>query len=209
MTRHAAGPIDSIAELADYAREAIVRGAESARHPFHTPVLVTVEPNGEPAARTVVLRVGDPADGLLLCHTDSRSPKLRDIAHQPLVVWVFYDAEARLQVRARCLATVHTDDALADERWAASSLSSRRCYLGPRPPGTPSSEPSANLPADVRTRVPDEARAATGRGNFAVIRGEIMEVDVLHLHHAGHRRALFSLGRDTKPVRWTGTWIEP
>ena len=49
-------------------------GAKRGVHPFHTPVLATIN-GGDPDLRTVVLRQAVEKQRLLLCHTDVRSPK--------------------------------------------------------------------------------------------------------------------------------------
>ncbi|MEM9253633.1 MAG: hypothetical protein AAGB29_14915, partial [Planctomycetota bacterium] len=120
------------------------------------------------------------------------SPKAAQLADHPRAVWCFYDAGAKLQLRCLGQTTVHVDDALADERWQASALSSRRCYLAPHPPGEPSDAPSPNLPEAVRGRVPDADETKPGRAHFAVIRTVIDRLDWLYLAHDGHRRARFT-----------------
>lgn len=168
----------------------LAEGAARGRSAFHTPVLATVSAAGEPEARTVVLRGADRGDRRLICHTDARSPKTASVEHGPWGAWMFYDAENRVQVRARTRMQVHRDDALADRQWEATGLSSRRCYLAPAVPGAPTAdgEPSPNLPPTVRGRVPEVQETLAGRANFAVLSGLVVALDVLHLHHAGHVR---------------------
>lgn len=180
-------------------------GAAKARHGFHQPVLATTAPDGTPHARTVVLRVASRAEGFVACHTDARSPKLLHLRTNPIAAWVFYTPARRIQVRATGIATIHTDDAIADEHWRKSPTRSRRCYAAPRTPGTESDHPSPNLPDALTAREPTPEESEAGRGNFAVLRCAIQHIDYLELHHDGHVRAEFSRVGDA----WQGVWTEP
>ena len=188
---------------------------ESAKHPFHLPTLCTVDPDQHPAARVVVLRRVEPGTHELICHTDRRAPKIAELRANPATAWLFYDGPAKLQLRVTGRSSVHTDDALADAQWDASTLSSRRCYLAPAAPGdavlddagNESATPSPNLPEALRHRVPTAAEAAPGRVNFAVIRTVVQRFDALVLHHAGHRRAEF-LFTPTQEPPTVARWLE-
>ena len=176
--------------------ERLAEGAARGRHAFHTPVLASVGLDGVAAARTVVLRGCDPGKRRLLCHSDARAPKIAELLAQPDAAWLFYDKEAKLQIRASATHTVHRVDALADRQWEATGASSRRCYLAPATPGTVTADggPSPNLPPTVRGRVPEPEETLPGREHFAVIAGQVLSLDVLHLHHAGHVRVSVAFG---------------
>lgn len=193
--------------------EAFARGVDSAKHGFHTPVLITSATDGTPTGRTVVLRAAEADSMTLTCHTDRRAPKIDELSRSPATCWVFYDAPSKIQVRAFGGAAVHTDDALADDRWRLSSLSSRRCYLAPAVPGDATEHPSANLPGHLRDRVPTDAESQDGRQQFAVIRAAIQRMDVLLLHRTGHVRVEFTIDRNVTAedtdASWIGTWLEP
>ena len=118
--------------------------------------------------------------------------------------WLFYDPDVRIQLRVRTRATVHHDDAVADARWLASSLSSRRCYLAPHPPGTELPGFDPNLPVEARSAVPSEAVLEAGRRNFAAIVAAIESLESLHLDSTGHRRARF-VYEQGRPV--SGVWL--
>lgn len=175
---------------------ALARAAGRSRDGWHTPTLCTVTPAGEPAARTVVLRDADRAARRLVCHTDRRSPKVAEIERAPAVVWMFYDAARKTQLRVRAEARVRTTGEAADARWSASRLSSRRCYLAPYAPGEPvppaHEGPHPNLPDHLTARDPTEAETAPGRDRFAVIDTTVRSMDWLYLKHDGHRRARFA-----------------
>ena len=177
-----------------------------ARDPFHTPVLGTVQAeDGQCGLRTVVLRRAEKARRRLVCHTDLRSSKIADLRHMSRASWLFYDRDARLQVRACGAVSLHTDDELADEQWRAARLSSRRCYLAEPGPGRVLDGPEVTLPADLADRVPTEAEANEGRANFAVIACIVDAIDCLMLQYRGHRRLRFTWQSD----RWLGRWMAP
>lgn len=165
-------------------------GAGSARSPFHTAVLGTVE-DGGPRLRTVVLRAADREAGRVLCHTDVRSAKVRQIGDDAPVSWLLYDPERKVQLRLEGRARVHADDALADVRWRASAAGSRRCYLVEPGPGAVLDAAGSTLPQGLRERRPEPGETEPGRGNFAVVAGDIELIDWLHLTADGHRRARF------------------
>lgn len=177
-----------------------------ARDPFHTPVFGTVQAgDGECGLRTVVLRRAEASLRRLVCHTDLRSSKIADLRRRPRASWLFYDPEARLQVRARGPVTLHTDDDLAEDQWRAARLSSRRCYLSAPGPGRALAGPEGTLPADLADRVPTEAEAAEGRANFAVVACIVDAIDCLMLRYQGHRRLCFSWDGG----EWLGRWVAP
>lgn len=175
----------------------LVRATKDRRHAFRTPVFCTVDAqDGSPRARTVVLRHADPEALVLRCHTDRRSAKVREIEREPMVVWLFYDAAARVQLRIRARATVHLDGEVFEDAWQRTALMSRRCYLAPHEPGMPAEKPSANLPDDAIDSEPSLERSEDGRANFAVVQTRVLSMDWLWLRHDGHRRAAFVWNED-------------
>lgn len=174
------------------------------QHAFHTPTFVSLDVDGAPVARTVVMRAVSTERAEIRCHTDRRSPKIREITRDPRVSWHFYAPELKLQLRLKASATAHFDDQVADDAWAKSSLSSRRCYLAPSSPGAECAQPSPNLPEHLLGRVPTLEESLPGRENFSVISTTVDEMDWLWLAADGHRRARF-MRVDTE---WRGSWLE-
>ncbi len=191
----------SLPDLYALAWAALGRGVGERAHPFHTATLATVH-NGRPQARTVVLRLADEPSRTLLCHCDRRSPKARE-ANGP-VQWHVYDRGLKLQVRLEAEGEVLTDGDLFEARWAATPPGGRAAYRVELAPGTPAAEPP---PAG--TCEPGEA----GRQNFAVIRTVVRRMDILWLHHAGHRRVEAELapasGADKITPRPRLRWLQP
>jgi hypothetical protein len=159
----------------------LARGVADRRSPFHTPTLATRGPDGAPALRTVVLRAFDPATRRLRIHTDRRSAKAAGIAAEPRVALHGYDAGAQVQLRMGGVASLHLDDAVADEAWAGSRAMSRMIYATPHAPGDPVAEP-----------LPSPVDAEGGRNNFCAVLLRIDTLDVLLLAASGHRRVRFA-----------------
>lgn len=209
---------DHLEELLQQCWCYLEEGAGSARSPFHTAVLGTVE-DGAPRLRTVVLRAADREAGRVLCHTDARSAKARQIGDDAPASWLLYDPGRKVQLRLEGRARVHADDALADERWRASSAGSRRCYLVEPGPGAVLERAGSTLPQGLRERRPEAGETEPGRENFAVVAAGIELIDWLQLTADGHRRARFrhvGRGDGGGPDRghdcgrgWAGDWMAP
>ncbi len=183
-----------LADIPALAWAMLADGAASGRAAFHTPVLATLGDRG-PEARTVVLRAAEPDTRVVVCHTDQRSPKVAELDSRPVVAWVFYDREAKIQLRLRGHATLHHRDELAAARWHASRPGSRTCYQNPYAPGAGVGAPELALPD------PD----SDGYANFTVVQCTVDDMDWLYLHAAGHRRARF----EWRSGRWHGRWVAP
>jgi pyridoxine/pyridoxamine 5'-phosphate oxidase len=170
------------------------QGAMRADDPFHTPVLATIDAEGMPTGRTVVLRRVEAAERWVIAHTDMRSPKVQELRDSGVATWVFYDPHRRLQFRITGPTTIHHNDALANAQWESSKPMSRLCYLHADAPGAPIDS--------TRTTEP----LSDGRANFGVVRTTVERIDWLWLNHAGHRRLQMSFDDQS---RMTARWIAP
>ena len=181
--------------------------AKDRRHGFHVPALASIGRDGSPQARSVVLRRVLRETGELHFHTDLRSPKVAEIAVDPRIAWLLYDAGRRLQLRIEAEAVVVRDGPRVDEAWARSALSSRRCYLAPHAPGEIAEEWIANIPAALVARVPTEEESAAGRVHFGLIVTKATSIEWLFLASEGHRRARFTIDEDR--ISWSARWLAP
>jgi hypothetical protein len=181
-----AGRIESLQLI----ERACWQGLEQAPHAhddgWRTPVLATV--SGETAdARTVVLREVDTAARTLVFFTDSRSPKVSQIAQRPRGTLLAWSARRGWQLRLAVRLRVSTESLETASRWARLKLSpAADDYLSPLPPGTP-----------VDRYLPDRS----SRSHFAVLIAAVDAVDWLELHPDGHRRARFDAGG--------ARWLQP
>lgn len=176
------------------------QGATSRHSPMHTPVVGTADGD----LRVMVLREYDPVTRVLRFHTDARSPKVAAIASDSLVNVLFYDAEARVQIRAKGTGRIEAHGSVVDAAWAASTPFAKRCYLSESPPSADSDRPVSGLPEWVEGITPTEEQVAPGRENFAVLLIELTDFDWLHLANSGHRRARFNFvsGASEPEANW-------
>ena len=182
-----------------------IRGAADRRSPFHTPAVGTVDRDGAPDARVMVLRQVDRIAGSFRFHTDRRAAKVDQLARSGRVAIIGYDTRAKIQLRASGIAAIATQGAPVDEAWAATSLSARRCYLADPAPGSVASGPTSGLPKAFETALPDIAASEAGRPNFAILIATIDRFEWLQLAATGHRRAAFTRDGDA----WHGMWLVP
>lgn len=174
-------------------------GAERGRSPFHVPALATVDGQGRPRLRTVVLRAADAGAGTLRFHCDARSDKARAIAGGSGAALHVYDAQTKLQVRIEGSARLHHGDAVAAAAWAGSRAMSRVCYGIAPAPGTTLEEGGAYLMPE------EDPDGRIGRENFCAVVVRAVFLDLLYLDRRGHRRAEYRRDGDA----WTGRWVVP
>lgn len=199
--------LETFDQIVDDIFERLKQGARQRRSPFHTPVVGT----GEGAMRIMVLRDVERDAARLRFHTDVRSPKVEAIRQAPgKVGLLFYDPEAKLQLRARGHAVIETDSDFVDEVWQQSTTFARRCYLAEAAPGVPVEAPMSGLPQWAEGITPTEAQVAPARANFAALMIELQEIDWLYLANSGHRRALFTrVANANEHKGWQGQWRVP
>lgn len=181
----------------------LVRGGADRRSPMHTPVVASVDADGLPSTRVMVLRKADPVHGTLRFHTDARSPKVRQLDGKPVSV-LAYHAQENVQLRISGVARIGRDDAEVDGIWNQSTLFARRCYLAQQAPGTPLPGPASGLPEWIEGLQPTAEQIAPARPNFAVLWVGVTAIDWLHLANSGHRRAVFR-----SDDGWAGAWVTP
>ena len=186
-------------DLAGFERAAwrmMARGVADRRHGFHTPTVSTVDGNGRPDARTVVLRAVDEEWRTLRFHTDRRAAKVAQLRALPHAMIVLYDKNAKLQVRVIGKAELHdVNSEIGIAAWSATRSFSRECYRVEPAPG------SAILHGGDFSFAEPSEDGENGRDDFlaVVIRAE--SVEALYLASVGHRRARFADGK--------GEWLVP
>ena len=164
-------------------------GVAHSHHPARNANLATVDKNGLPKVRTVVLRRADQNQSELDVHTDLRSDKISDLRANPVASLLFWLPDQRLQLRLSCQVAIESGSTVRD-LWNKVPQHSRVAYGSTPPPGTPID----NALSYERVPNPDD---------FAVLVCQINEIDVLHLGD-DHRRARYTKKRD-----WDGEWLAP
>ena len=159
------------------------RASLDRHHDWRTPVLASVDPDGLPDARTVVLRQADALAGQLTFYTDSRSPKVAQLLAQDSAMLVFWSSRLSWQLRVRVVCTVITAGPEVEALWQGVKQSAAAGdYLSPLAPG-------AVLPPDRGTADAADASVPAPTHSFAVLRAQVLQMDWLELSREGHRRA--------------------
>lgn len=199
-----AGKWDTLETVLSEVWSMLGRGVSDFNDPFHWPVLAT-RARGGSSLRTVILRQFMLPERVLVCHTDARAEKVREISNSAGVSWLFYHPKEKVQLRISGQATLHADDQFANDQWTATRITSRLNYCAEQPPGTPVDMPSYGLPDLLRNKVPSLLDSERYRKNFVVIACRIDSMDWLMLRVLGNLRARFDW--DEKGLH--ATWLIP
>lgn len=167
----------------------LARACHDRHHAWRTPALATVDAEGLPQARTVVLREVEAAPRRLWIYSDARAAKVVQLAGQPQAMLLAWSSRLSWQLRLRLRVTLHTGGLALASRWARVKLApSVGDYLSARAPGLP-------LDGAAPALLPED------RAPFAALEAEVLAIDWLELHREGHRRARFE-GHDA-------CWLQP
>lgn len=179
---------ESLPEIERAIWQQLEAAASERGHEWRTPVLATVQREGNAAdARTVILREMDRAERRLVFYTDERAAKIAQLLAHPHGVLLMWSRALGWQLRCRVLLSLEMNGLSVTSRWAKLRLTpAAQDYLAPAAPGTP-------LPASGGTPAPISAREY-----FAVVSASVESIDWLELNRDAHRRAVF----DAAGARW-------
>ena len=164
------------------------------KHNYHLFALSTIDTNS-PNIRTVVLRNVNENEHLISFHTDIRSPKFTQITKNQNVSGLFYDIQSRTQIRMIGTASVCDDEKILRSLWDKLSKDSKECYMGEVAPSDPLS--GKTIINKIKESKPDD-----GYNNFTRVTIYISKMEVLLLHHLGHRRIEFKIDGNKLTHRW-------
>jgi len=175
--------LDSLTAIEAAIWQELQRATHDRHHEWRAPVLASVAADGSADARSVVVREALPEQRLLVFYTDDRSPKLAQLRHEPRATLACWSRRLGWQLRLRTHCRPVADAAVLAARWQRVADSPGAAdYLSRLAPG-----------ADLA------GNADHGdRPHFAVVEAEVVAIDWLELHRAGHRRAVF----DATGARW-------
>jgi pyridoxamine 5'-phosphate oxidase len=173
------------------------QGTINRKSGFHHPVLATVDAEGRPKSRVVILREAEAARQILRFNADIRTLKWNEISAQPAVSLTFYDVTEKTQLRVEGRARLHTSDAVSRLAWDQSQPMSRIGYCAMPGPGA-----AIQSPEDFSLPKQNDDSSA-GRAHFGTINVEVSSIEWLYLKVRGNRRALFDLGHNT------AQWLVP
>ena len=154
---------------------------------YHTFTLSSFSEN-YPEIRTVVLRGVGIEPLRISFNADFRSPKIKELKSNNSCSALFYDQDRRVQLRFKCKAILNYNNHVTREIWDNTPLQSRKCYMGNYAPTILLDEWNPNIPSKYLKKDPDKNISEQGYINFSHIQLEIIESEVLQLHHDGHIR---------------------
>jgi pyridoxamine 5'-phosphate oxidase len=178
---------DNLSDIDIHCWRLLHEGVHSYKNPFHFGVLTSME-DQFPAARTVIIRGVDIDNRVIQFNTDIRSPKFAQLSVNPNISWLFYDEGLRIQMRCRGIATLHTNDKIAEKGWTDARLNCKITYMSPHAPGTLLEEPYL---LDLNRAEITEEELLSARSHFSIVQTKIISLDWAFLHHRGNRRAYF------------------
>ena len=165
---------------------------KDAGHDYHLFTIATVN-DKTPEIRTVVLRDFNIKKYQISFHTDARSPKYSQVKSNPAISALFYSTQKRTQLRIHGNATICKDQNLLNTLWSKLNKDSRECYQGEVPP-------SGNIPKSKI--INDTSSVMSGFENFSRVSIEISTIEILRLHHLGHKRLLCDVLKDPIDFQW-------
>jgi pyridoxamine 5'-phosphate oxidase len=160
---------DPVAQLRDWYEDAVARGAVQPE----AMTVATVDDDGEPDARTVLLR-GFAPDGVVF-YTNLASAKGRHLASRPYAAAVLHWRETGRQVRLRGPVRP-VDDATADRYWATRPRGHQVSAWA-----SPQSEVVAAAELDARVRAVEARFAGRAVPRPSFWGGYVVRIDVLEL----------------------------
>ena len=179
-------PLESADLIRHQIWKELARATHDRHHAWRTPTLATITRQGQPNARTVVLRKvqHDLHGGTLEIYTDRRSPKVVELMEQPSASLVFWSARLKWQLRVRADIAIQTEGPYVASLWQVVRQSKAAGdYLGLLPPGQV-------LPNDGVTNL-EPSMTDERESHFAVLTAQVQEIDWLELGHGQHRRCRF------------------
>lgn len=185
-------------------------GTTDRRSAFHTPVIASIDLQGHPSARTMILRGADRHNRTLGFHADIRSSKIAQWRIKPGACIIAYDVGKKIQLRINGEVTLHAHDEIANTAWQNSRAMSRLTYCVDDAPGsviaTPTTLPAPKL--DIVNDLADEELdqlPEMGRENFCVVTVHVTSIEWVYLASQGNRRALFSWPEG----KLQSVWLQP
>jgi hypothetical protein len=183
--------LETSQEIQDQIWRELSRACKDRHHEWRTPVLSTVNHEGQINARTVVLRAADSATQELTIFTDSRSAKVQECRDNPNALFVFWSKRLNWQLRIKVQVQVIEQGDEVISMWnqikGSRAAADYTSFIAPGTPILPSLSDTHN----------DQAEQTY----FTILKAQVLQIDWLELSRQGHRRAQFS--------KDSFTWLNP
>lgn len=164
----------------------VLLAAANSRSPFNFLQLATIELDGSPQLRTIVVRGWDRERAAISFVTDMRSPKVAEILRDPRVSLVGFDGEKAVQLRLSGIASVVADEAARKSMWDTLRHRTLVLFDAPFAPGTLIDDAGRPL-----AQMPDDDGSADPYDRFAVLDVAIDRAEWLDLAAEPHERRRF------------------
>jgi pyridoxamine 5'-phosphate oxidase len=186
----------NLTEIYEDIWRSLANALEGPMSAMRVPVVATVNTEGKPHARTMVLRDVDPMESRMMFFSDARGAKMDDLLASPFVQLVFFDPGKQVQLRINGTFSL-LPAAQTGGIWSALPVAQRVLYGAQPAPGTVVDVASSGLSISLFDDVLDEATrreiAETGAQNFAVFEVQAQQIDWLLLTADGNRAARFDI----------------
>lgn len=185
-----AGPPSTYYEAA---WDRLAAAADDRGHPMRLHSFATIDADGGPDSRILILRGARRETARLWYHTDVRSRKVAQLAADHRACALCYDPGDGTQMRISGTVAVHCDDELARRHWEQFDHSVRWAYALPSVAGDPLAHPDFRMRdhADrVHARDPDR-----GRASFAVLELTVAALEWLQVSDTGDERVVMRAAR--------------
>lgn len=156
--------------------KALGRAVMDNKSPLRWFTLATVSPDGQPQARTVVLRAIDRTTRTLTIYTDRRAAKVAALSTNPKAECHFFDSRKMLQFRLGGIASILTEGPRWQSLFDGLPAYALEDYAALTPPGMPG---------------PRKSESGLAAQHFTLIDIAIETLDWLSLSRTGHDRARF------------------
>lgn len=176
-------------------------GVKNTKSSFHFPVISTIDKDGFPSSRTVVLRKIDKKNKIISFNTDIRSNKWLEIKDNEKISVNIYDTNKKTQIRILGIGVLNYNNTRWNSAWESTPNMSRECYSTPYSPSTIIKEPE-DIDNYLKNITDKEFKKF--KVNFGRIDVHIHTLDWLYLIHSGHRRAKFTYDK-----KISMNWLAP
>lgn len=171
----------------------LVRATVDKKHPWRVVGFGTASHKG-PQLRSVILRGVNQDQHQLVFYTDKRSQKISEIAHDPRVALLFWNARSNTQLRVCGIGSAEASELIVNSVWLRIPDYARKDYATLSAPGSVVETSASGFALE------------TARQNFVVLNVTVEHMEILRLDRAGHVRIGFALNDSNE---WTQNDLIP
>jgi len=178
----------------------LLEGVKKSNSPFHYAGICTINNEGFPTSRTIVVRDINKTKKTLCFNTDIRSSKWKELKNTSTKVsLLLYNNILKTQIRISGKSILHYQDADWETAWRNTTDNSRECYASPYSPSIIIKQPNKIDQKFIEIKNTD---LDIYKANFGRVEIKIHCIDWLYLKHTGHRRAKFEYKNNKCNMSW-------